>query len=621
MDNGRRDSFDSDQDHDDPDPAREFDLCSMISRRCARRLERCCCTGVTYFPLAFVYGLATWSTWVVCQLGGSGSVHNHGSGEDQSSSWVGGGSSVGIVVLYVMLVWSYTTAVFTRPGSTTDDQGYSTLPTTLPTTTTTTVPVTVKANGEMRFCKKCQARKPDRAHHCSTCRRCILKMDHHCPWLATCIGLHNAKAFLLFLVYTSLFGLLCFATTATWVWVEVVDNATYTSYDESLMPIQYIMLCVLSGIIGLVVGLFTGWHIWLACHGQTTIECMEKTRYRTALRHKSVARDEEMGLPEPDSPDTPHFHDAADRRFPSTQHQLGRRLTYNQLERYRAHKRHQEYLDDQDSQHLPHAFDLGVRRNLLHLLGPSPWLWALPVCNTSGDGWAWEPSPRWLAVRDRLQRARDEQRARERAAGWGSPDGDTTDDDAGPPIITTTVAPPPSAPPARYHRSAPAPRAAFSTSKADRVLGRDPRMYSDELPGSHGRPAANAFSMQRLNAAGRALPREDLQGLEDVDSDGDDADADDDDDDDDADEKQPLQKRPPPLQPVVPSDTSRRQMSPLRARWLPEPTTGASGLLRRVGSVATSASPMGSPGFSSGATSPRESTASPSRDTDDGGVD
>lgn len=31
-------------------------------------------------------------------------------------------------------------------------------------------------------CTKCISIKPERAHHCSVCRRCIRKMDHHCPW-------------------------------------------------------------------------------------------------------------------------------------------------------------------------------------------------------------------------------------------------------------------------------------------------------------------------------------------------------------------------------------------------------------------------------------------------------
>lgn len=37
--------------------------------------------------------------------------------------------------------------------------------------------ITAKRDGRPRFCQKCQYPKPDRAHHCSTCKRCVLKMD------------------------------------------------------------------------------------------------------------------------------------------------------------------------------------------------------------------------------------------------------------------------------------------------------------------------------------------------------------------------------------------------------------------------------------------------------------
>ncbi|KAG0184405.1 palmitoyltransferase for Vac8p [Apophysomyces sp. BC1034] len=37
--------------------------------------------------------------------------------------------------------------------------------------------ITVKRDGDHRFCKKCQLRKFDRAHHCRICKRCTLKMD------------------------------------------------------------------------------------------------------------------------------------------------------------------------------------------------------------------------------------------------------------------------------------------------------------------------------------------------------------------------------------------------------------------------------------------------------------
>ncbi|PSS02501.1 DHHC palmitoyltransferase-domain-containing protein [Coniella lustricola] len=500
--------------------------------RWARRLERCCCRCATYFPLLFVYGLTTWAMLVVCSIG-----YN-----TQNSFWIGTPSSFLAVLLYALLNWSYTTAVFTPPGSTTNDNGYSTLPTQETPRVTSTL--TVKSNGEMRFCKKCQARKPDRAHHCSTCRRCVLKMDHHCPWLATCIGLRNHKAFLLFLIYTSLFSFWAFAVAASWLYAEILADTTYV---ESLMPVNYIVLAVVGGIIALVVGAFTMWHIALAARGQTTIECLEKTRYLSPLRKTmqntyraqhtdgqgihlprygqqllDMHQDILPGVTRPEEGeelrDLRPIHHDNDRQRPQDEENssgttllsgMPRHMSYQQMERTRARKRYEEYLDEEDSSKLPNAFDLGWKRNLLHLFGPSPFLWAFPICNTTGDGWNWEPSPKWIEVRDRVSRERDEQRARERAAGWGVPDEDGNDNPnntgaangasggaggAGAFSGIPTTWNPPLGGAGRFYEEPPR----KMQSKADKVLGRDPNLYADHpLMGGNDRAQPAPPKMRR----------------------------------------------------------------------------------------------------------------------------
>lgn len=55
----------------------------------------------------------------------------------------------------------------------------------------------------VRRCRKCNDNfKPPRAHHDSVTGRCIVKLDHFCPWVGNAVGIRNHKCFLLFIFYT-----------------------------------------------------------------------------------------------------------------------------------------------------------------------------------------------------------------------------------------------------------------------------------------------------------------------------------------------------------------------------------------------------------------------------------
>ncbi|KAI0168947.1 zf-DHHC-domain-containing protein [Hypoxylon sp. FL1284] len=138
-----------------------------------------------------------------------------------------------------------------------------------------------------RWCRKCAAPKPPRAHHCRTCGRCVPKMDHHCPWTANCVSLQTFPHFLRFLAFTNLslwalLRLLAARFAALWERRRLPAYLGPTLPQLALLTVLTLVAAAVAFALGIL--LFTTVRGWL--FNTTMIEGWEIDRHEAAIERR-----------------------------------------------------------------------------------------------------------------------------------------------------------------------------------------------------------------------------------------------------------------------------------------------------------------------------------------------
>ncbi|XP_008183297.1 palmitoyltransferase ZDHHC15 isoform X3 [Acyrthosiphon pisum] len=131
---------------------------------------------------------------------------------------------------------------------------------------------------DIRFCDKCKIVKPDRSHHCSVCRKCVLKMDHHCPWVNNCVSYSNYKYFILFLAYGLLMCIFVAATTIEYV-IKFWDITTDMRIQDGSYKIHIIFLFFIASMFSLSLFSLLAYHIYLVSKNRTTLESFRPPKF------------------------------------------------------------------------------------------------------------------------------------------------------------------------------------------------------------------------------------------------------------------------------------------------------------------------------------------------------
>ncbi|GBM03333.1 Palmitoyltransferase ZDHHC2 [Araneus ventricosus] len=130
-------------------------------------------------------------------------------------------------------------------------------------------------NGSIRYCEKCCNIKPDRAHHCSVCGVCVLKMDHHCPWVNNCVSFTNYKYFILFLGYALLYCLFISATSLQY-FIKLWTNNLEGPGRFHILVLFFVAVMFAVSLVSLF-----GYHCYLVSVNRSTLESFRPPIFRT----------------------------------------------------------------------------------------------------------------------------------------------------------------------------------------------------------------------------------------------------------------------------------------------------------------------------------------------------
>ncbi|KAF3695360.1 putative palmitoyltransferase ZDHHC12 [Channa argus] len=124
----------------------------------------------------------------------------------------------------------------------------------------------------LRRCGYCLLQQPMRAKHCKTCKHCVRRFDHHCPWIENCVGERNHRWFVIYLLVQLLALLWALHIALSGISPSITWQQWFRANGLLLASLGFV------GVFSVVSMVLLGCHLYLVSINCTTWEFMSRHR-------------------------------------------------------------------------------------------------------------------------------------------------------------------------------------------------------------------------------------------------------------------------------------------------------------------------------------------------------